>query len=81
MAGWSDQTDPWIVARRATGRRRWLRRRLLRMLVRRRRIAWLIAQGALEHHGAQAEMARLAGVSRATVCRDVAAILAEARGW
>lgn len=79
MDNWSERTDRNTVERRATGRRRWQHRQRLRMLARRRQVAWLIAQGALEEWGAQSEIARQLGVDRRTISGDVAAILAAAR--
>jgi len=66
---WSDRTDPDTVARRAAGRRHYNSVRTFRATLRRREVAALLVRGL-----SQAEIARVLGVHRSTVCRDVAAL-------
>ena len=77
---WSASTDWETVCRRASWRRYYNSVRRVRALYRRNEVARLLtAQGALFDHGTQARLARQLGVSRSTICRDVAALLRE--GW
>jgi hypothetical protein len=77
-AHWSDRA-PWAeVCRRAGGRRAYNRVRRIRAAFRRREVARLLrVQGALFERGTQARLARQLGVSRATICRDIAALSRE----
>jgi predicted transcriptional regulator len=70
--GWRWYTDPGTVCRRAGGRRRYNAQRQRAMLVRRLKVLALALE--LGHgRGVQAEIARLLGVSQATISRDLAA--------
>ena len=72
---WSASTDWETVCRRASWRRYYNSVRRVRALLRCAEVARLLrVQGGLDH-GAQARLARRLGVSRSTVCRDVAALL------
>lgn len=64
---------PEAAARRAGGRRRYNAERHDEMLLRRYQVAHLLEEYGVGW-GAQARMAEELGVSRATVCRDIAAI-------
>ena len=85
---WSD-TAPWDeVRQRAAGRRHYNAVRRFRALFRRRRLAALMlvhgrlrvtVKGGLTNRGVQARLARELGVSRSTICRDLAFLLREAR--
>lgn len=77
---WSHPTDWDTVCRRASGRRSYNAIRQIQALVRRRRLVdLLVSQRAmLTAHGVQAKLARTLGVHRSTICRDIAALLAEA---
>lgn len=75
---WAAPVSDAEAARRAGGRRCRNALRQLRAAVRRQWVAelWLAYGG---EHGCQAAIARELGVSRSTVCRDVAALFEEAR--
>ena len=73
---WSTPTDFDTVCRRAAGRRRYNAVRQFRAAYRQVEVIRLLRQYGLFTHGTQARIARELGVSRATICRDVAAILA-----
>jgi predicted RNA-binding Zn-ribbon protein involved in translation (DUF1610 family) len=74
-------TDWEGICKRNAGRRRYNSVRKLRAMFRRNDVATVAARHGLMfyQHGAQARIARELKVSRSTVCRDVAAIMAEAR--
>jgi hypothetical protein len=77
-AAWSAPTTHEEVARRCAGRRHYNAHRQILAAYRRTRVAKLLmAQGSMFEHGVQAAIARQLGVSRSTVCRDVAALLKE----
>lgn len=61
------------VCRRAGGRRKYLALQRERAVMRRKKMVELLERTGFRH-GAQAELARLLGVSEATVCRDMKAI-------
>jgi len=76
MPRWGRARDWDEVCRRASARRAWHALQRIRVLVRRRKVVRLAdALGGLCRRGVQAAVARRLGVSRATVCRDIAAIL------
>jgi len=78
-AAWSAPTTAEEVARRAAGRTHYNAWRKSMALRRRCEVSRLLtAQGAFRR-GYQAKLARLLGVSRATVCRDVATLRREGR--
>jgi HTH domain len=78
-AAWSAPTTPDEMARRAGGRKRYNTWRKSMAFYRRCEISRLLtAQGAFRR-GYQTKLARQLGVSRATVCRDVAALRREGR--
>jgi hypothetical protein len=70
------------AARLAAGRERYNRLRQFRALFRRTRVARLIGVpgNSFIDHGAQARIARELGVSRSTICRDMAYLLRSIRG-
>ena len=77
---WSEPTAWEEVFRRAAGRRHYNGVRQFRATVRRCDVARLLrVQGGLTARGTQASLARQLGVSRSTVCRDVAWLLRQAR--
>ncbi len=77
---WSDKTDWETVCRRASWRRHYNSVRWFRAHYRRSEVARLLnVQGSLFDRGTQARLARLLGVSRSTICRDVAYLLR--LGW
>jgi Trp operon repressor len=61
------------VCRRAGGRRKYLALQRERAIMRRKKMVELLGRTGFGH-GAQAELARLLGVSAATICRDMKAI-------
>jgi len=73
---WSERTDDETMRRRAAGRRHYNAVRRFRAAWRRREVARLVLEGGAGW-GYQARIARELGVSRATVCRDVAWLHAE----
>lgn len=72
---WSVPVSPEEAVRRAGGRRRYNAERRDQVLARRRQVADLLHKYGLIKHGTQARIADELGVSRATVHRDVRAIL------
>jgi hypothetical protein len=77
-SGWSEPTSDDEAHRRAAGRRHYNSVRRFRATCRRLQVARLLCvQGGLTVHGTQARLARELGVSRATICRDVARLLRE----
>jgi hypothetical protein len=75
---WSEQAEWDEVCRRAAGRRHYNRMRRFRAAYRRYRLAQLLSvKGGMTERGTQARLARELGVSRATICRDVAYLLRE----
>jgi hypothetical protein len=77
-SGWSEPTSDDEAHRRAAGRRHYNSVRRFRATCRRMQVARLLCvQGALTAHGTQVRLARQLGVSRATICRDVARPLRE----
>ena len=73
---WSQPTDWDTVCRRASGRRCYNGLRRARAFFRRREVARLLrVQGSLWDRGMQTRLAQQLGVSRATICRDVAYLL------
>jgi hypothetical protein len=76
-AAWTAETTPEAAARRAGGRRHYNAWRQHLAFYRRVKLSRLLfAKGKLFERGNQARLARELGVSRATICRDVRAILA-----
>ena len=76
QSAWSANASWEEVRRRAGGRRRYNAVRGLRALLRRREVARLLSvQGGLTYRGTQARLARQLGVSRATICRDLAYLM------
>jgi DNA invertase Pin-like site-specific DNA recombinase len=75
---WSDRVSAEVASRRAGGRRRYhaLRRDLA--TVRRHRVGQLLRAHGRER-GAQARIARELNVSEATISRDIAWLLDQAR--
>jgi len=80
-ATWGKPISAAEVARRAGGRARYNRERQDGAILRRLEIVEfsLRRQLSLYERGAQAELARVLRVSRSTISRDVAKIMAEAR--
>jgi hypothetical protein len=77
---WSEQTSWDEVCRRAAGRRHYNSVRRFRATYRRCELArLLLVKGGLTDRGTQARLARELGVSRSTICRDVARLLRECR--
>jgi hypothetical protein len=73
---WSEQTSWEEVCRRAAGRRHYNSVRRFRALHRRCELVRLLSgKGGLTDRGTQARLARELGVSRSTVCRDMAVLL------
>ena len=73
---WSAGTSWDEISKRAAGRRRYNAVRQFRAADRRAAVARLLfVQGALTEHGTQARLARQLGVSRSTICRDIAALV------
>ena len=63
-------------SRLAAGRKRYNRARQFRATFRRSCVARLLrVQGSMFDHGVQARIVRQLGVSRSTICRDVAYLL------
>src|SRR5262245_62167360 len=76
---WSDLTGWDEVCQRAAGRRHYNSVRRFRAIIRRSKVARLLhVQGGLTERGTQANLARQLGVSRSTVCRDIAWLLRQA---
>jgi hypothetical protein len=75
---WSERTDFDTVCRRAAGRRHYNAVRQFRAAYRRSQVARLLLKFDLGR-GIQARIAAELGVSRSTVCRDLAAIMTYAR--
>jgi DNA invertase Pin-like site-specific DNA recombinase len=79
---WSTWTHPAEVALRAGGRRQYNAHRRLLAALRRRELVRMIVESDALPFGSGAEYARRLGVSRSTVCRDLARLLRlEATGW
>jgi hypothetical protein len=79
-AAWTAETTAEAVARRAGGRRAYNCRRRFAQTIRRAEVARLLnCKGALFRRGLQTELARELGVSRSTICRDIAYLLR--LGW
>ena len=79
---WSAWTNPDEAARRAAGRRQYNAHRRLLAALRRRELVRMIVESDALPFGSGAEYARRLGVSRSTVCRDLARLLRlEATGW
>ena len=77
---WSELTSRDEVCRRAAGRRHYNSVRRFQAAIRRREVARLLCvQGGLTERGTQANLARQLGVSRSTVCRDIAWLLRQGR--
>jgi hypothetical protein len=77
---WSQRIDADVAYRRASGRRHYNAVRRYRRAWRRAEVARLLnCKGALFRRGLQTELARELGVSRATICRDLAYLLR--LGW
>lgn len=69
---WTAPTDAATAHRRAGGRRRYNAQRALLAAYRRTQLVKLLdVHGGLLVRGAQAQIARELGVSRATICRDL----------
>src|SRR5262249_36130351 len=76
---WSQRIDTGAAYRRASGRRHYNSVRRFQATIRRREVARLLrVQGGLTTRGTQASLARQLGVSRSTVCRDIAWLLRQA---
>lgn len=79
-AAWSASTTNEAAARRAGGRRHYNAWRKALAAHRRRKISrWLSVRGRMFERGIQTRLARRLGVSRATICRDMAYLLR--LGW
>jgi hypothetical protein len=77
---WSGPTSLDEASRRAGGRRRYNRVRRFLATYRRYQLARLLRdRGGWTDWGTQARLARELGVSRSTICRDVAFLLRESR--
>jgi hypothetical protein len=77
---WSQRIDTGAAYRRASGRRHYNAVRRFIQALRRAELAERLAcKDALFRRGLQTELARELGVSRATVCRDMAYLLR--LGW
>src|SRR5262245_21969088 len=81
-ATWGNRTDWQTVCRRAAGRNRHNAVRQARAALRRKKLVTLWGEQAqrgasILDRGAQTALAAVLGVHRSTVCRDVAAILAD----
>ena len=79
MKGWSAQIDSVTTHRRAGGRRRWNSYRQLKAKLRQHKVLAIMAEMVLPsgklHRGMQARIARMLGVSQATISRDIIAVL------
>jgi hypothetical protein len=76
---WSEPTSTDEAHARAAGRRRYNALRQERAQLRRGRVAELALEYGGLHYGVQASIARQLGVSEATICRDLRAILTPTR--
>jgi hypothetical protein len=77
---WSQTMDTGAAYRRAGGRRHYNAVRRFRREWRRAEVVRLLScKGALFRRGLQTELARELGVSRSTICRDLAYLLR--LGW
>ncbi|HEY7309551.1 MAG TPA: hypothetical protein VH643_09350 [Gemmataceae bacterium] len=77
---WFETIDTGTAYRRAGGRSHYNSVRRFQAAIRRRELARLLCvQGGLTARGMQTRLARQLGVSRSTVCRDVAWLLRQAR--
>ena len=73
---WSESTSRDEVCRRAAGRRHYNSVRRFRATARRAEVMRLLCvQGSMFERGTQARLARQLGVSRSTVCRDMAFLM------
>jgi hypothetical protein len=77
---WGNPTSWEEVCRRAAARRHYNAVRHFEALQRQTQVAALLGQYGILTHGVQARIARELKVSRATICRDVAALL-QAVSW
>ena len=75
MSQWSQKVTWDEVCKRASGRRAYNQQRRHVMKARRHQVGTLLAQYGPWDRGTQARIARELGVSRATISRDVDAIL------
>jgi hypothetical protein len=71
---WASPASWDEVCRRAAGRRRYHAVRRVRRELRRKQVLELLVRHG-HGHGVQARIARELGVSQATICRDVRALL------
>src|SRR5579859_135639 len=71
---WSVPTSPDVVARRAGGRRHYNLRRQTLALIRRTEVCRLLDRFPLDERGTVVGIARVLGVSAATICRDLNAM-------
>jgi hypothetical protein len=78
---WRDATSWDEVCRRASGRRSYHRIRRFQRDYRRKQVCELICRYGVSSWGARARIARELGVSRATVTRDVQAIIRTSAYW
>jgi DNA invertase Pin-like site-specific DNA recombinase len=69
---WAAPTGRDEVCRRASGRRHYNAVRRFRAVFRRLQVVRLLGAYGLTRRGSQAKIARELGVSRSTVCRDMA---------
>ena len=79
LTDWGAPVSAGEAARRAGGRRRYNAWRTFRREYRLLQVARLLRRGTyggLIDRGTQTRLARALGVSRSTVCRDIAALLA-----
>ena len=79
---WSNPISWQTVYRRASGRRHYNALRQFQAVIRRHTLLELLASGRygrLGDHGVQTRLATVLGVHRATVCRDIQALLQQAR--
>lgn len=69
---WSAQTDFDVVCKRAAGRRRYNAKRRAEARERYLQVVEAIMPSGGRKRGTQAQLARVLGVHRSTICRDVA---------
>lgn len=69
---WSTQTDFEIVCKRAAGRRRYNAEKRAKARERYRIVIEVALSPDGRKRGAQTQLARLLGVHRSTICRDIA---------
>jgi hypothetical protein len=76
---WSAPVSDEVAAARAAGRRHYNAVRHLQAELRRGQVLELLMEHGFFSRGIQRRIARHLGVSRATICKDVRAILEEGR--